>query len=197
MNAKRTITHVPRRGASRGLLRDERGATAVEFGLVAVPFFALIFVIVEAGINFYAASSLDNALRISTRDIQTGSAQASGINQEQFRAGLCSRLPPFMACDRVKLDVRPVRLTGLGAYMGKSADGLPGDLKPISPDEDTGDYCVGRPGDYMLARALFELPNVTGMAISRKVSGTNGDVYVVDAARVFRNEPFSPGNSTC
>ena len=198
MNPTRLIQHVLRRRWSRRLARDERGTTAVEFVIVAAPFFALIFAILEAGFNYMAASSLDHALRLSTRLMQTGSAQQANMSEEQFRIELCNRLPSLMSCERVKLDLRPIRIKRLPSFVGRSDDGLAGDVKIIQPEDDeSAVYCPGRPGDYMLARALFELPNFMGMAISRKVSGPSGDVYVVEASRVFRNEPFSPVKSTC
>lgn len=82
MNPTRLIQHVLRRRWSRRLARDERGTTAVEFVIVAAPFFALIFAILEAGFNYMAASSLDHALRLSTRLMQTGSAQQANMSEE-------------------------------------------------------------------------------------------------------------------
>ena len=61
--------------AGRRLLRRQDGAAAVEFGLVAAPFLALIFAIMETAIVFFAGQALETAVADSARLILTGQAQ--------------------------------------------------------------------------------------------------------------------------
>ena len=46
----------------RRFTRKEDGATAIEFGMVAAPFFALLFAILETVFVFYAGQTLENAV---------------------------------------------------------------------------------------------------------------------------------------
>ena len=184
--------------ATRRLFREEGGVASIEFALVALPFFLLIFVIIESGLNFFAASSLDDALRRTSRDIQTGLAHEGRWGRDDFRDRLCARLPGFMPCSRVSLDVRPVRNLQLDPHMRTSEDGLAGDLRLIRLDSPLNAYCLGAPGDHMMVRAVFELQNMFGFAISRQVETPQGEIHIVEASRVFRNEPFKPnGPVTC
>jgi len=184
--------------SARRLFREEGGVAAIEFALVAAPFFMLIFVIMESGLNFFAAARLDDALRHTSREIQTGIAHEKRFGKDEFRERLCGRLAGFMNCSKVFLDVRPVRNLRLEAHMRRSDDGLAGDLRLIQLDSELTTYCLGQPGDFMMVRAVFELPNVFGFAISRQVKTARGEIHIVEASRVFRNEPFkSNGPVTC
>ena len=85
-------------GALRRLGRQQDGSAAVEFGLVAAPFLALVFAIMETAIVFFAGQALETAVADSARLIMTGQAQTQGFNACGFkRRGLCE-------------DLRPVRL---------------------------------------------------------------------------------------
>ena len=184
--------------AARRLFREEGGVASIEFALVALPFFLLIFVIIEAGLNSFAAANLDDALRRTSREIQTGMAHEKRWGRDDFQERLCARLPGFMPCSRVSVEVRPVRDFRLAAHMRSSEDGLWGDLRLINLDPAKTYYCIGAPGDHMLVRAVFELPNMFGFAISRQVETSQGEAHIVEASRVFRNEPFKPnGPVTC
>jgi hypothetical protein len=176
--------------AARRLFREEGGVAAIEFAFVAAPFFMLIFVIMESGLNFFAAARLDDALRHTSREIQTGIAHEKRLGRDEFRERLCGRLAGFMDCSKVSFDVRPVKNLQLEAHMRRSEDGLAGDLRLIRLDSPLNIYCLGQPGDFMMARAVFELPNMFGFAISRQVTTSRGEVHIVEASRVFRNEPF-------
>ncbi len=74
-----------RRGRFRRLFNafhdDRRGATAVEFAIVAPVFFFLIFLIAETAMIFIAEQVLDNAVFESARLVRTGQAQKSRMGQ--------------------------------------------------------------------------------------------------------------------
>lgn len=52
--------------------RDERGAAAVEFALVLIPFTVLMFGIIQYGFYFWTAESVNTAARESARRIVVG-----------------------------------------------------------------------------------------------------------------------------
>ena len=55
--------------------RDASGASAVEFALIALPLFYMLFVILEIGIVFFANYELENAAAQGARMLRTGQAQ--------------------------------------------------------------------------------------------------------------------------
>ena len=88
-------------GAPRALLRrfrgDRSGATAVEFAMVSVPFFGLLFAIFQTAFVFLAQEGLDAATTAAARQLMTGQAQAVAAitTAAQFRNSLiCNPTPP-------------------------------------------------------------------------------------------------------
>lgn len=96
--------------------RDEGGATAVEFGIIAVPFIGLLAAIFELGLLFIGSVALDNAMAESSRRIRTGElknsptadATAKETTRLAFRDEICDQMG-FMATDcktKLTVDVR-------------------------------------------------------------------------------------------
>ena len=56
---------------------NRRGSVAVEFSLIALPFFALLFAIIETALVFFASQVLETAVQDSSRLILTGQAQTA------------------------------------------------------------------------------------------------------------------------
>src|SRR5690348_5909725 len=74
------------------------GMTTVEFGLVALPFLALLFAILETTMIFFASQTLESAVTDSARLILTGQAQAQGFQQSQFKDAVCARVHGLLDC---------------------------------------------------------------------------------------------------
>jgi Flp pilus assembly pilin Flp len=62
----------------RRFARKDDGAAAIEFAMVAAPFLALVFAILETAIVFFAGQVLETATADSARLIMTGQAQKAG-----------------------------------------------------------------------------------------------------------------------
>ncbi len=65
--------------------RSCKGATAVEFALVAAPFIALLMALVQTGLVFFAERVLDETVEEASRIIMTGQAQSGGLNSGTIR----------------------------------------------------------------------------------------------------------------
>jgi len=61
-------------------LKDEKGQSAVEFALVAILLFLLVFGIVEFGRAWYRADLLKNAANIAARTCAVAKVQQTAIN---------------------------------------------------------------------------------------------------------------------
>src|ERR1700704_1188384 len=78
--------------ALRRFRQCEDGATAVEFAMVATPFLALTFAIMETAFVFFAGQALETATADSSRLILTGQAQTQGYTQAQFKDAVCTKV---------------------------------------------------------------------------------------------------------
>ncbi len=90
----------------RTFRRSDSGSAAVEFSLVAVPFFALLFAIIETGIVFFAGQVLENGVQDSGRLIYTNQITNTNTTAAQFKADLCSRVSVLLNCTGIDVDVK-------------------------------------------------------------------------------------------
>src|SRR5262245_33291387 len=109
-------------GLARRFVREQDGVAAVEFGLVAIPFFALMFAIIETGMVFFASQTLETAVADASRLIMTGQAQTQGFSQAQFKEAICSRIYGMFNCaSGIQIDVRTAAAFG-STNMGRPVD---------------------------------------------------------------------------
>src|SRR5580704_10439300 len=93
-----------RRQASR-LREAERGATAVEFALIAPAFLAMLFAVLQTTFFLFAQQTLQNAAVEAGRMFMTGSAQSSGLTQSQFASDVCPMVSALFNCSNLQIDV--------------------------------------------------------------------------------------------
>ena len=99
----------------RGLfvfIKDSKGATAVEFALIATPFLAIIAALIQVFLLFFAQSLLENAVRASARQILTGQAQTQDASltqaaaQAAFHQTVCNNAAALFTCTGLMVDVQ-------------------------------------------------------------------------------------------
>lgn len=171
------------RTALRRFRRDETGATAVEFGLIALPFFALLFAILETALLFLAGQSLENAVDDSVRLIRTGQAQQNGMSANSFRAQVCSEMTLLISCvENLRIDVR--------TYETFDSMNIP---TPIDADGnlkyDDFIYDAGHGGDIVVVRAYYEWPTFSKL-LGLDFSNLSDGNHLLGATAAFKNEPF-------
>ncbi len=89
-----------------GLMGDRRGAVAIEFAFVAAPLVALMIAILQTSLVFFAQQTLESTAEKSIRQLVTGAAQKANTSSSTFKTSVCSKLPVFMKCANVMVDVR-------------------------------------------------------------------------------------------
>ncbi len=168
-------------GNNRRFRRDHSGATAVEFGLIALPFIATMFAILETAMVLFADHTLETATGDAARLIRTGQAQKQGLSADAFRQQICSTGYSLFDCDGLKVDVR--RYPTFGSI----------DLStPLDGDGNLGDqfqYLPGNGGDIVVVRAFYEWPVFVRLMGHNLTNMPNGRRLLV-ASAAFRNEPF-------
>lgn len=161
---------------------DKRGIAAVEFAMIALPFFILLFGTLEISLIFIVSTTLEHGITEASRQIRTGSAQSANLSEAAYRNALCGEFFGILRCDEsLAIDVRP--LDGFGAPAPPARDG-DGNVNAGSFIFDPGES-----GDIVLARAFYELELNTPILSSAFVNlGDNSRLIQVGIA--FRNEPF-------
>lgn len=171
--------------------RDERAAVAIEFGILALPFFTLIFAILETTMVFFAGQILDSAVQDASRLIRTGQAQTASYTAANFRTAICSGLYGLFDCAQLR-----VKVSVVSNFTSAT----------ITPPTQTGSNCTttcawtlteayapGIGGDVVLIQAYYKwrtVVNLPGFNIANQPDGTR----LLGTVRVFRNEPFGCTN---
>lgn len=166
----------------RRFLRRNDGAAAIEFAMVAAPFLALVFAILQTAVVFFAGQALETAAADSARLIMTGQAQQQGFSQAQFKEQVCSRVYGLFDCaSGIQVDVR--------TYSSFSAIN---NAKPIDANGNlnlTASYQPGGPGDIVVVRLLYQWPVYVSL-LGLNLADMAGNSRLIIATAAFRNEPY-------
>jgi Flp pilus assembly protein TadG len=165
----------------RRFARHEDGSAAIEFGMVALPFLALMFAIIETAMVFWAGQVLETASANSARTVMTGQAQTKKWDEAKFKEEVCKNIMGLFDCGKIKVDVK--------TYTGFSdVDSS----KPIDKDGkliENFTYQPGGPGDIVVVRLLYEWPvYVTQLGLN--LTDMAGSKRLLVATSAFRNEPY-------
>ncbi len=167
----------------RKFAKRDDGATAVEFAMVALPFFALLFAILETAVVFFAGQILETGVYNASRLIRTGQAQQSGFSDADFKDEVCANFYGVIDCEDggLVLDVR--------THVNFDVD-----LElPIDEDGNftfTPQYDPGQRNDIVVVRAFIEWPTIVP-ALGNDLSNLSNGNRLIAAAAAFRNEPFN------
>jgi pilus assembly protein Flp/PilA len=176
--------------------RDERGVTAIEFGLVAMPFLALLFAIIETALVLWTTQVLETAVSDASRKLYTGQFQQS-VTQARaaaaaegkpspdpiamFKTELCKSVVALFSCTQVKLDVRRFDANN----------------RPSAPITDDGEFDTANfgayvppgPNEIIVVRAAVETPVLVSLLNPNQANLKNGKRLVMGTA-TFKTEPF-------
>lgn len=172
--------------------RAESGATAVEFGLVAMPFFMLLAAIVEMALLLWTSQVLEEGVAQASRSLLTGQSQSlykgsAAANTQAFRNAVCSSGTGLIDCTKLQIDVRThtsfaAAQTGTGSVVNGGALSTAG-----------FGYNQPQPNQIVVVRAVLEYPLFFTQWSSALADLTGGKRAIV-ASSTFRTEPFTIGN---
>ena len=179
--ALRLAQRLPKRLARR-FVRDQNGASAVEFALVALPFLALLFAILETALVFFAGQTLETAVADASRLILTGQAQTANYSQQDFKKAVCDRIYGLFDCNGVYVDVKQ--------YSSFSAVNNMSPVNNGNFDTTKMTYVPGGPGCIEVVKLYYRWPVYVSL-LGNSLSNLNGNYRLLVATSVFRNEPYA------
>lgn len=166
--------------------------TIIEFGLLALPFFAIMTAILETSLVFMSGQILESAVQDASRMIRTGQAQQRGDTLASFRTNVCDRLYGlFSDCSGLHVQVSVV-----SNFQSATVE-APVDW--ACSDEDCGwtkeeDYKAGQGSNVVLVQVYYKYPvllNLNFLGGSLGLANLNDGRRLLGAVTVFRNEPFT------
>jgi Flp pilus assembly protein TadG len=170
-------------------VRRQDGAAAVEFALVAAPFLALTFAILETAMVFFAGQTLEAATADASRLILTGQAQTQGFSQADFKTQVCNRIYGLFDCaNGIYVDVKNYSTSF--SSVSTASPVTNGQLNTTNMS-----YTPGGPGCITVVSLYYKWPIYVSM-FNNKLDNLNGGYRLLQATSVFRNEPYG-GTNAC
>ena len=175
-----------RGGPKQSLLNDENGTTAVEFGIVAMPFLLFILGIMGMGLYYLALISLEHGVETAARKIRTGEAEKSALTVGGFTnliceaaTGIdCSKVTVIIKSKKTWSEITPPNCLTNGGQTPSS--GNAGDL--VSDQSGSANQVVLITACYRWSLAdsfkLLDLFSTSGPTI-------------IQAATAFKSEPYN------
>lgn len=176
----------------RRMIRSEDGATAVEFSLVAFPFFMVMGCICETGIMLFTEYAIQSGVQEAARQIRTGQAQNASMSAADFKSKICEITGIVISCESdLTVYVRPANTfqsleTVMPNYLsvGAKPDGTP---NPTSYDCGGPEQAAGVIATYDWK---FSMPFMS--FLGNFDDGRKRRLY---GLAIFQNEPFPAGTS--
>jgi Flp pilus assembly protein TadG len=173
----------------RAFLRCRKGATAVEFALVAAPFLALLVAILQSALVFFASRVLDEVTEEASRYIMTGQAQQGGVSQAGFKTYVCTGshtsalVSALFTCSNIMINVQNYSDFASASTTSPTLTFNNGNVS------NTWSYNTGNPGDIIVVQVMYQWPVVLGPLSMNLSNLSNGNRLLVSTA-VFKSEPY-------
>jgi Flp pilus assembly protein TadG len=191
------LTARPRKSALRArpfrsfkrLAASESGATAVEFGLVAAPFLALLVALLQTAMVFFAGRVLDEITDEAGRYIMTGQAQSANMTQAGFQNYLCTGtntaglVSALFRCSNFMINVQNYSSFSSASTSTPTLTFNNGNVS------NTWTWSPGNPGDIVVVQVMYQWPIVLAPLGFNLSNLSNGNRLLVSTA-VFKNEPY-------
>mgnify|MGYP000940128652 CR=1 FL=1 len=187
----------------KNIAKNQSGATAIEFALIAPLFFAFILGIMDIAVYFFVSGQLQHGVVQAARGIRTGNIAGQvidpldGTAREVFRTAVCNEIVTGMmgtCTSTVRVDVRSYNtfasidvpsITQMDT--GGNSDGFVDDGETV--------YNTGGPSCPVFVRAFFKHGTIIP-GLEKLFAGVVPGTIYLTAATVFRNEPFTGGIGT-
>ncbi|HVM99193.1 MAG TPA: TadE/TadG family type IV pilus assembly protein [Caulobacteraceae bacterium] len=176
----------------RRLAGDAAGATAVEFAIVAVPFLALMFSILELGLIFMASTTIEASTVAAARLIRTGQLQAGSNNTaDGFKTIVCNGMSWISTSDcvaNISLDVR--------TFPSFSKIDVTPPISGGQIDQSQLTFDSGASCDIVLVRAFYPWTLLTPV-LEPGLPNLGPTQRLLTATVAFRNENWTGGGASC
>ena len=179
---------------SKRFSKNHDGATAIEFALVALPFFALLFAIIELAIIFFVNSALNNATSEAGRLIRVGQFQDCG-GATRFKQLVCQNMDGLGACNaNLRVDVvsnatfSSISLPNTNNVTIDPVTGL------FTPSDGTFTPVIAA-SSPVVVQSTFYYRLVLPAQLTRLESNSGTGIRILKSTTAFRTEPFPPSTS--
>lgn len=171
--------------AARRLTDDTRAAAVIEFALIATPLAALMVAELQTSLVFFAQQNLETTAEKSVRTLVTGEAQQNGMTSAQFKTLVCSKLPFFMKCSNVLIDVQSV-----SSFNSASTSSPTLTFDSGGNVTNSFSYSPGGAGSINVVKVMY-IWKVQAGPLGFDLSTMSSNRRLLIATAVFKTEPYA------
>lgn len=184
----------------RRFRRSRDGSAAIEFAILAIPYFLIVFAILETFIAFIAEQVVTSAVDTLGREIRTGNitndqSKTTYTTEAQFRQLFCDEISFMMRCDAAEV-ATPDRLY-LDVRSFTSFADIPKIITTASGSLDTSSFAFAPGGadSINMVRAYYYWPVTADLVrsyianIHRPGKTSNSDFLIVETT-AFQSENY-------
>ncbi len=165
----------------RKLSRDTHGVAAIEFALVALPVFTILFGTLEFGMMTFETSIVEGATREAARKVRTGAAQISADPTGTFKQAFCANLFGAYDCTTFSFDVRN--------FSDFTTIVLPAPQFDQNGNVTNTVFQPGGAGTVTTVRVIHQHVFATPLIGTLMGGGANNSIPLTSTA-VFKTEPY-------
>lgn len=188
----------------RKMGRSRDGAAAIEFAILAVPYFLIVFAIIETFVAFAAEQLITNAVNNMSRELRTGMITANmnrptDKDRTEFRRAFCDEISILIRCseaeianpEKLYLDVRSFpEFKDIPNVIPRASNAAFADIDPSSFG-----YAPGGPQSINIMRAYYRWQITTDLVrpfitTIRPQDGSMPTDFLILATTAFRNENY-------
>ncbi len=195
----------PRFRLWRNLARSRDGAAAIEFAILAIPYFLIIFAIIETFVAFAAEQLVTNAVNTLGRQLRTGQItyQLNRVDTDmdvtKFRRAFCNEVNIMIQCSESEITT-PSKLY-IDARTFASFAAIPTTIPRVSTDAfadidpTSFNFAPGGPSTINMLRAYYRWQVITDLVrpyitTIRPADGSMPSDFLIVATTAFQNENY-------
>jgi Flp pilus assembly protein TadG len=174
-------------GFASRLRGDRRGTTAIEFGLVALPFFMFVFGIILASLHHFTTNSLENAVDVAGRKIRTCQVQKNDVTVAEFKDMVHAESSSMIEKSKLRILVqKSADWSSISPQACVDSSGVM--TNSTGSDGELMSNHTGGAGEVVILTACYEWDLPQSFSFFN-VSGLSNGSAVLQAATTFRTEP--------
>ena len=173
--------------------RSTGAVAAIEFAMLAPIFIFLLLFIFEFAFDLMWQSTLDTALDLAARKVQTGNAKTAQNGTDFINTYMCPNLLGLVSCGSVYVKIQHVVPTGQQDFYDFTSAHVPtsGSTLDLSSYASSG-FCSAMPNEMILITAIYVAPTfVAGILPGMTTLFYNGlPVHAVFSSVALETEGF-------
>jgi len=178
--------------------RSRDGAAAIEFALLAIPYFMVVFAIIETFVAFAGEQLVSNAVDTMSRKMRTGQITPANTNATAFRTAFCNEIAILITCSSTEVATPSKLFIDVQNFITFAAvpTTIPRTSTSTYADIKTSDfkYLPGGSGTINMVRAYYRWQIITDLIrpyiSSVRPADGSSSYFLIVATTAFQNEQY-------